>query len=649
MYTTFFRYFGLRENPFNINPDPGYLYLDQRIQTVLDNMASAIQARKGLIILTGEPGTGKTTLINRLIQWLREQKTPTAFIFNPHLELNELFDLVFASFGIPTELRNAENPWTRLRRWSVDQYRLDMNAVVILDEAQGLPVPLLTEIRLLLNHEIANEGLIQIVLSGQPELEEKLKRPELRQIRQRISLRCKTSALTLEQAHGYIRKRIRKAGGISEKVFVPEAIDTAYRYSQGIPRLMNLLSEHAMMQAYLAHTQPVSARMVEEAARQLQFDDVKPIAGRPTAQPSLSADASVGLSPRVVQGTAAVALPTESRKALPVAMPVVREVTRRAALEPAITESVKLDSDLPTFSPKPLDSHPEGEAGRSSLAHLRTNTDSVRELMAELIAEGASKSSSVPEAKNVKRRATICSFEKENKQSSPAFLNPGQLWAQCLTFGAALRQVVSHFSHGISQAGREALVRAKSAVWQLRPALGWLRRPSLNLPSDHRSVGESDALVQLRTNTDSVQELMAASNPSPVSEASSVKRQAAVCSFEKENEQSSPAFLNRGQLWARWLTLGAALREVLDHFSHGISQAGREALVRTKSAVWQLRPALGWLRRPFLNTPSYQNSVGGSDTLELARALIRQANLQSAIRWLQQPFPTLKLHRRAGR
>jgi general secretion pathway protein A len=528
MYTTFFRYFVLRENPFNINPDPGYLYLDQRIQTVLDNMASAIQARKGLIILTGEPGTGKTTLINRLIQWLREQKTPTAFIFNPHLELNELFDMVFASFGIPTDLRNGENPWTRLRRWSVDQYRLDMNAVVILDEAQGLPVPLLTEIRLLLNHEIANEGLIQIVLSGQPELEEKLKRPELRQIRQRISLRCRTSTLTLEQAHGYIRKRIRKAGGMSEKVFVPEAIDTAYRYSQGIPRLMNLLSEHAMIQAYLAHTQPVSVRMVEEAARQLQFDDVKPIAGRPTAQPSLYADASMGLSSRVVESTAAVALSTESRKAVPVAMPVVREVTRRAALEPTITETVKLDSELPTFSPKPLESHPEGEAGRSSLAQLRTNTDSVRELMAELIAEGGSNSSPVPEAKSVRRRATVCSFEKENKHTFPEFLKPGQLWAQCLTLGGALKVALSNFLHGISQAGREVLLRAKSVVWQLRPALGWLRRPLLNLPSD-------------------------------------------------------------------------------------------------------------------------QNSVGGSDTLELARAFIRQANLQSAIRWLQQPFPTLKLHRRAGR
>src|SRR5208337_1427144 len=103
MYTTFFRFFGLRENPFNINPDPGYLYLDPGIQAVLDNMASAIQARKGLILLTGEPGTGKTTLVNRLMQSLWEQKTSTAFIFNPHLELNELFDMLFANFGIPTE------------------------------------------------------------------------------------------------------------------------------------------------------------------------------------------------------------------------------------------------------------------------------------------------------------------------------------------------------------------------------------------------------------------------------------------------------------------------------------------------------------------------------------------------------------------
>ena len=103
MYNTFFRFFGLRENPFNVNPDPGYLYLNQRTRQVLEEMAGAIEARKGLIVLTGDAGTGKTTLINRLKQWLQKQHTPTAFIFNPHLEVNELFDLMLAEYGISAD------------------------------------------------------------------------------------------------------------------------------------------------------------------------------------------------------------------------------------------------------------------------------------------------------------------------------------------------------------------------------------------------------------------------------------------------------------------------------------------------------------------------------------------------------------------
>jgi general secretion pathway protein A len=492
MYTTFFRFFGLRENPFNINPDPSYLYLDQRIQTVLDNMASAIQARKGLIVLTGEPGTGKTTLLNRLIGWLQEQKIPTAFIFNPHLELNDLFDLLFANFGIPARPRHAANPWTRLSQWSIEQYRRGTNAVIILDEAQGLPIPLLAEIRLLLNHEIANEGLIQIVLSGQPELEAKLKKPELRQVRQRIGLRCQTTALTPEQAHGYIRKRIRLAGGFSENVFVPEAIDTAYHYSQGIPRVMNLLAEQAMIRAYLEQTQPISVCIVEEAARHLQFDDAKPVPGRISWEASLPSDLGIGLSARLEDQTAAVKLTTDERKGLPVAMPVVRESVRRTVLETAAHEGAAVGSELLHASPKPVENRAKVET--TPISQIRAKTDSSRDLMDELI---LSSSSGVLQPKSLQRRATVFNFEKNSKAS----LNPPQVLLSYLSWGRGLRAALAVSSRWISRGRGEVLAFVRSRAWErsLQSPLRWVRRRVLTVLPHRSSFGRSDVLKMAKS------------------------------------------------------------------------------------------------------------------------------------------------------
>jgi len=486
MYTTFFRFFDLHENPFNINPDPSYLYLDQRIQTVLDNLASGIQARKGLIVLTGEPGTGKTTLINRLIEWLQEQKISTAFIFNPHLELNDLFDLLFANFGIPTGPRHAGNPWTRLNHWSIEQYRRGRNAVIILDEAQGLPIPLLAEIRLLLNHEIANQCLIQIVLSGQPELEAKLKKPELRQIRQRIGLRCQTTALTLEQAHGYIRKRIQLAGGFSENVFVPEAIETTYHYSQGIPRVMNLLAEQAMIRAYLEQTQLISVSMVEEAARHLQFDDAKPVPGRMSLAGS---DLAIGLSARLDDPTAALKLTTEERKGLPVVMPVVRESVRRIVFETATSEGAALGSELLHASPAKVETTP------NPVSQIRSKTDSSRDLMDELI---LSSSPGVLQPKGLQRRATVFSFEKNSKAS----LNPRQVLLSYLSWGrGSLRAALAVPCRWISRGKGEVLAFMRSRAWQtsLPSTLRWLRRRVLTQLPHGSSFSRSDLLKMAKS------------------------------------------------------------------------------------------------------------------------------------------------------
>ncbi len=274
MYNEFF---ALRENPFNVNPDPRFLFLAPQIQEALDDLTHGIQSRKGLILLTGEVGTGKTTLLNRLLDWLREQRTPTAFIFNSHLEISHLFDFVLADFGVKFDPRLKDNALMRLHQWLLERYRAGETPVLIVDEAQGLRNHVLEEIRMLLNLETASEKLLQIVLAGQPELEERFQQLELRQIKQRIALRCKTSALTAAETRDYIQTRLQIAGAGGQQIFGPPAMEAVHFYSGGIPRVMNLLCEHALINASVEQIRPVPAYFVAEVAREFQFDGIKPV------------------------------------------------------------------------------------------------------------------------------------------------------------------------------------------------------------------------------------------------------------------------------------------------------------------------------------------------------------------------------------
>src|SRR5260370_460784 len=210
------KFFGLRENPFNVNPDPRYLFLTPGTQEALANLAYGIRGRKGIILMTGEVGTGKTTLLNMLLDWLHHNRATTAFIFNTRLSTTELFECLMADFGIPCESRRKSEVLIRLNRWLLAQYRAGQTSVLIVDEAQNLSPQVLAEIRFLTNLETSTEKLLQVVLSGQPELEEKLRLPQLRQLRQRITVRCRTRALSLEETRGYIVERLRIAAANSE-------------------------------------------------------------------------------------------------------------------------------------------------------------------------------------------------------------------------------------------------------------------------------------------------------------------------------------------------------------------------------------------------------------------------------------------------
>ena len=287
VYQTFFSFFGLQENPFKANPDPRYLFLSSSIRRALNELTIGAQSGKSLIVLTGEAGTGKTSLINQLLATLRRQETPVSFVFNSHLDINNLFEFILTDFGVRFDVRQNPNLRSLLNQWLVQHYMPGRAPVIILDEAQGLSTAVLEEIRMLLNMEIGGESLVRIVLSGQPDLDVKLHKPELRQLRQRIMVRCRTMPLSVEETYGYIQHRLRVAGSPDGAAFSQAAMDAVHFYSAGVPRVVNLICEHALINAYSDSTRPVLPKAVEDVAWEFGFDDFRPL-------PARSADRPVG-------------------------------------------------------------------------------------------------------------------------------------------------------------------------------------------------------------------------------------------------------------------------------------------------------------------------------------------------------------------
>ncbi|HXC44735.1 MAG TPA: AAA family ATPase [Candidatus Dormibacteraeota bacterium] len=266
-------FFGLRANPFNVNPDPRYLFLTRHTEEALACLTYGIQSRKGFVLLSGEVGTGKTTLINKLLEWLRLQQVATAFIFNSRLNTAQFLDYMMADFGIPCDSKDKSQILLRLYNWLLDRYRAGETAVLIVDEAQNLTEEVLEEIRMLTNLETFTEKLLQIVLVGQPELEEKLRQPQLRQLRQRLSLRAKTHELTLTETKAYVQQRLRIAGSNGQEIFDPEAVIAIHRYANGIPRVINLLCEHCLVSAFVDQQPVIMPGVVDNVARDLDLAD----------------------------------------------------------------------------------------------------------------------------------------------------------------------------------------------------------------------------------------------------------------------------------------------------------------------------------------------------------------------------------------
>ncbi|MBS1821023.1 MAG: AAA family ATPase [Acidobacteria bacterium] len=276
-------YFHLHTSPFGTSPDPRFLYMMPHTREALACLEYGISARKGFTVLTGEVGTGKTTLLKRALASFRGRRIATSFVFNPRLEVLDFLEFVLTDFGITPATRTKSGMLLQLNRWLIERYRMDETCVVVVDEAQNLSWELLEEIRLLTNLETSSEKLLQIVLSGQPELEEKLRHPSVRQLRQRVALWCRTQALTENQTSAYVTERLRLAGAASP-IFTPEALALVHRYSRGIPRIINLLCEHSLIVAYVEQVQQVTEAIVEGVAVELELE----------TQPFLISSAAMG-------------------------------------------------------------------------------------------------------------------------------------------------------------------------------------------------------------------------------------------------------------------------------------------------------------------------------------------------------------------
>jgi type II secretory pathway predicted ATPase ExeA len=264
------RHFGFLESPFSITPDPRFYYANSVYLEAYANLRYGIEAKKGFIAITGEVGTGKTTLLRKLIRNF-ESTTHYVFIFNTDLTFNELLRFILSELGLPTEGKDRLTLIEELNAYSIEQLEKGHIVCLLIDEGQKLSDESLEGLRLLSNLETDREKLLQIVLMGQPELNARLDQPNLRQLKQRVAIQCELSPLHDQEVDSYINFRLQAAGYKGKALFHPEAVQKIASYSKGIPRLINVICDNALLIAYAASQKTVSAYVITEVARDLRL------------------------------------------------------------------------------------------------------------------------------------------------------------------------------------------------------------------------------------------------------------------------------------------------------------------------------------------------------------------------------------------
>lgn len=265
----YLEFYNLREYPFNITPDPRFLYFAPHHKEAYDHLMYGIQSRKGFIQLSGEVGSGKTTLCRAVLANLGKD-VETALILNPSLTETQLLRAMLNDFGLEVKGRDRLAYIEKLNEFLLEKSREGTNVALVIDEAQDLSPQVMEQVRLLSNLETDQQKLIQIVLCGQPELEKRLSRPDLRQLRQRITIRYHIPPLTQEDTMMYIRHRLWVAGSDGRIVFDSGAVREVYKFAKGGPRLINAVCDHSLLAGYVARSNIIDARCVKKAILQLE-------------------------------------------------------------------------------------------------------------------------------------------------------------------------------------------------------------------------------------------------------------------------------------------------------------------------------------------------------------------------------------------
>jgi general secretion pathway protein A len=282
-------YYGLRERPFELSPDPRFLFLSKGHREALLHLRYGLSGRPGVTVLLGEAGTGKTTLVRAALHATAGPRATIVHLSNPTLTRSEFYEYVASGFGFSAEAAASKSAFLReLEHALVERAASGGVLALIVDEAQSLPHELLEEIRLLTNTE-GNGRAAAVALVGQPELADRLNEPRLRQLKQRVALRCELPPLDLRDTAAYIASRVRIAGGNADLLFTRDAVIAIHEYSRGIPRIMGVICDNALVSGFAADVKPVGRDLILEVCRDFALDQTPPAS--PSAPPAAGAPA----------------------------------------------------------------------------------------------------------------------------------------------------------------------------------------------------------------------------------------------------------------------------------------------------------------------------------------------------------------------
>jgi general secretion pathway protein A len=265
-------FYNLQRNPFEITPDPSFLFPTKRHNEALASLYYGVTAHRGFVVLTGEVGTGKTLILRSLLGLLQRRDVAFALIFNPTLTPLEFMRYIALDFGLPVAGKAKDELIHVLNGFLLQRHQRGLTTILVVDEAHHLSAEILEEIRLLTNLETSQQKLLQIVLAGQPELDQKLDSHELRQLKQRIALRCHLDPLGMNETREYMARRLQIAGApAAGQIFSEPAIEAVFRHSRGIPRLVNTICENALLSGYAKQSATITPDIIDGVARDLRL------------------------------------------------------------------------------------------------------------------------------------------------------------------------------------------------------------------------------------------------------------------------------------------------------------------------------------------------------------------------------------------